>query len=202
LFPTTGGPIRMTLGRFPYLSNMSNLLDIRDRVGNCCPGFVSKDYRGESFFLGSPPDIEANVSPVEDASNGIVVVDGSVTADGVGLLTSTVTLHVVDGAIRDVQCADVDVAETIRQLLASVGSPKAYVLAECGVGLNPKARLTGNMLIDEGTLGCVHFGFGSNSTVGGRNDVPFHVDFVFRDASVWVDDKCILDAGNPVGASQ
>jgi leucyl aminopeptidase (aminopeptidase T) len=56
---------------------------------------------------------------------------------------------------------------------------KARVLAEFGIGFNEAAELCGNMLMDEGCYGTFHFGFGSNSTVGGKNVVGFHLDFVF-----------------------
>ncbi len=165
-------------------------LDIRGRDGNCCPGFVDRDNR-----LGSPPDIEANVSPVEHESAGVIVIDGSITCDGLGLLDAPVVLTISECGLLDVRSDRADYVAVIRHLFARVGDPKAYVLAECGVGLNPLATLTGNMLSDEGALGCVHFGFGSNSTVGGLNEVPFHVDFVCRSASLWVDDQQILADG-------
>lgn len=167
-------------------------LDIAGRVGNCCPGFV--EGPGE---LGSPPDIEANVSPVETASRGIVVVDGSIPVPGFGLLTENVIFHVADGGIVDFE-GPANVIEPLQALFKSVGTNKAYILAECGVGLNEKAELTGSMLTDEGALGTMHFGFGSNSTVGGTNEVGFHLDAVFRDASLKVDDLQILDKGTLV----
>jgi leucyl aminopeptidase (aminopeptidase T) len=54
------------------------------------------------------------------------------------------------------------------------------------------------MLTDEGALGCVHFGLGSNYTVGGLNKVDFHLDFVFRDASLSVDGKQLINLGVPL----
>ena len=36
------------------------------------------------------------------------------------------------------------------------------------------------MLCDEGAYGCVHFGFGSNYTVGGKNKIDFHVDMILK----------------------
>ncbi len=168
-------------------------LSIAGRTGNCCPGFVDEIYR-----LGSPPDIESNVSPIEEASEGVVVVDGSVACEEIGLLRTPIVLHISGGRITGFESADPDYVSRCEAIFSRVGSPLAYVLAECGVGLNPEATLTGNMLTDEGVLGCVHFGFGSNSTVGGLNEVPFHLDFVFRDASLWVDETLVLDAGRPV----
>lgn len=67
-------------------------MNISDRIGNYCPGFVDSESK-----LGSPPDIESNVSPVEDASEGIVIVDGSITCPEIGLLNTLVELVVSKG---------------------------------------------------------------------------------------------------------
>jgi 2,5-dihydroxypyridine 5,6-dioxygenase len=168
-------------------------LDITGRMGNCCPGYV--DSPGA---LGSPPDIEANVSPIETASNGVVVVDGSIPCKQAGLLEDPVFLEVADGRITGMECSDGALVDRLRTLFDRVGSDKAYVLAECGVGLNEQATLTGIMLTDEGAAGCMHFGFGSNATVGGLNNVPFHLDFVFKDASLSIDDRPIIANGKIV----
>ncbi|HEX3463955.1 MAG TPA: hypothetical protein VHS78_07910 [Candidatus Elarobacter sp.] len=165
-------------------------LDIRGRTGNYCPGFV--EGPGE---LGSPPDIEANVSPVETASEGVVVVDGSIPCAEIGLLREPVRLEVRGGRIVRFDSADRAVVATLEALFERVGSERAYVLAECGVGLNDMAQLSGIMLTDEGAAGCLHFGFGSNATVGGLNEVPFHLDFVFRDGVLAVDGKTVVDRG-------
>jgi len=49
--------------------------------------------------------------------------------------------------------------------------------------------------MDEGTRGTIHFGFGSNSTVGGVNAVPFHFDMVFRSPSMRVGNVLIVEDG-------
>lgn len=168
-------------------------LNISGRNGNCCPGFVN-----EKYSLGSPPDIEANVSPVEEDSEGVVVVDGSVATEELGILETPIILQIHGGRIVRFESKNPEYVRICEEIFTRIGNPMAYVLAECGVGLNPAAKLTGNMLTDEGVLGCVHFGFGSNATVGGKNDVPFHLDFVFRQASLWIDDLPILIDGVPV----
>lgn len=159
------------------------------RIGNCCPGFVQGP--GE---LGSPPDIESNISPLETESNGIVVVDGSIPWPGIGRLDAPVTLTVKDGAITKFE-GEPALVRQLEELFAGIDSPKAYILAECGVGLNPLAKLCGNMLIDEGAGGTMHFGFGSNFSVGGMNKVPFHLDFIFENPSLSVDGTQVLKEG-------
>lgn len=164
-------------------------MSIEGRKGNCCPGFV--DHR---YLLGSPPDIEANVSPIEDSSKGVVVVDGSITTPEIGLLQEDVILYIECGKVIEIKSNNIKYVEIINRMFGEKMS-KRRVLAECGIGLNPKANLTGAMLTDEGAIGCVHFGFGSNYTIGGQNKVDFHLDFVFRKAELNVDATTILSRG-------
>ncbi len=166
-------------------------LNIEGRVGNCCSGIVT--VGGD---LGSPPDIESNVSPVEADSEGVLIVDGSIPYPGLGLLQDTVLFRVRGGRISDIECKRN--GALVKQLdgLFSLHDPAATrVLAELGLGFNDKASLSGVMLSDEGAAGTGHFGFGSNSTVGGKNSVPFHLDCVFRKPTVVVDGFTIMMEG-------
>ncbi|MBK9140882.1 MAG: hypothetical protein IPM23_00190 [Candidatus Melainabacteria bacterium] len=164
-------------------------LSIKERIGNCCPGFVLA-----AGDLGSPPDIEANISPLETDSYGTVIVDGSITCPEIGLLCTPVRLSVDRGKIVCFESSNSLYKAELERMFELDDSPKR-VLAECGVGLNPKARLTGVMLTDEGALGTMHFGFGANHTVGGNNKVDFHLDFVLREPTIYVDDSMIMQEG-------
>lgn len=181
-----------THGKKAFVSSLAgtNLtLDIEGRIGNYCPGFVSNP--GE---LGSPPDIEANVSPIENASQGIIVVDGSITCDEFGLLESPITLKIHNGKVVEIVSERSDYVIKLEEILGPVGSNKR-VVAELGVGFNPEAKLTGRMLTDEGAAGFVHFGLGSNSTVGGKNEVSFHLDFVIKNPNLSIDDREMIEGG-------
>jgi len=167
-------------------------LDIRGRVGNCCPGFVCKP--GD---LGSPPDIESNISPIEFKSNGKIVVDGSIPHPSIGLLRENVMLKIENGCIKSIKASPF-LKKKISLIFNSVPQKKSKILAECGVGFNPKAKLKGYMLTDEGAFGTMHFGFGSNITVGGLNDVPFHLDFVLKKPTIMVDGNTVIEKGEPV----
>ena len=168
------------------------ILNIKSRVGNYCPGFVE-----EAGDLGSPPDIESNISPIESSSNGIVVVDGSITTPEIGLLNTPVILNIKEGRVVEITSQNSNYIDILENIFQGSDS-KRRVLAECGVGLNYAAKLTGTMLTDEGALGCIHFGFGSNFTLGGQNKVDFHLDFVFRNGTLIIDDKKYLENGQLV----
>jgi leucyl aminopeptidase (aminopeptidase T) len=163
------------------------LFSIEGRTANATPGVC-----WEPGSLGSPPDAETHIAPVEGTAEGVIVVDGSIPCREIGLLTAPVRLTIPAGAIT---AAEGSVAATLNGILDRVGRPEARLLAEFGVGLNPKATLTGRMLDDEGCAGTIHFGFGSNATIGGRTSVPFHLDFVVRSPSVWVDGELVMDRG-------
>lgn len=154
--------------------------DISGRSGNFAPGYVRED-----LLLGSPPDIEANIAPIENNSDGIVVVDGSIPIAEIGLLRSPITLRIERGNIISME-GDPVYLKFLNGLFDKFG-PKSRVLAEVGVGFNEKAKLCGNMLIDEGCHGTFHFGFGSNSTIGGMNKISFHLDFIFYANEMFLD---------------
>ena len=61
------------------------------------PGFVKN--KGD---LGSPPDIEANIAPLENSANGVIIVDGSIPFTDFGLLHKPITLEIKDGKISKI----------------------------------------------------------------------------------------------------
>ena len=163
-------------------------LDISSRKANNCPGYVVKN--GD---LGSPPDMEVNISPIENKSNGIIIIDGSITHPSLGLIKNPVKLDIKDGSI--INFSNSPEGNLIKKIMKNVNDKKAYILAELGVGFNREAELNGMMLIDEGAANCIHFGFGSNSTVGGLNEISFHLDYVMRNANLYVDNKLCIEEG-------
>jgi leucyl aminopeptidase (aminopeptidase T) len=186
-------------------------LVISGRTANCCPGVCRE--RGS---LASPPDAEVNIACVEGSARGVAWIDGSIPCPAIGLLAEPVRLTIHQGRIveftgpagtvaqlesvfRQAQAPERHVVASLQDANSGLGesAPRAAarLLAEFGIGLNPHARLSGRMLEDEGCAGTVHLGFGSNATIGGRNRVAFHLDFVIRSPSVWIDETRVLQGG-------
>ena len=162
------------------------ILDLNNRQANCCPGFVSKKYA-----LGSPPDVEVNIAPQENKSQGTIVADVSIPHPKIGLLKKPVLLQICDGQISNIFCSQEKTKCALLQIFKNQNNKKSMVLAEFGIGLNKKAVPNGRMLIDEGAINTIHFGFGSNSTIGGKNKIPFHLDFVCKIPAIFIDGKKI-----------
>lgn len=169
-------------------SNMR--FDIRGRFGNAAPGWCNGPGT-----IASPPDIETNIAIVEDGSEGILVVDGSIPCAEFGLLESPLTLRVEGGRVIEITGKQ---SKRLEAIFDRAATPLARILAEFGIGLNPKAKLTGVMLEDEGCLGTVHIGIGANATIGGQNSVPFHLDHIIRHATVKIDGDTLLKNGQLV----
>src|SRR6185295_16228532 len=56
-------------------------------------------------------------------------------------------------------------------------------------GTNPRASIVGNVLEDEKAVGTAHVALGSNHAMGGRIQVPVHIDVVLQNARVEVDGR-------------
>jgi len=148
----------------------------------------------ESGTLGSPPDIEAYIAPIEDAAEGIVVIDGAICLSEFGLVREPIRLNIEEGRVVGIEGGDE--AKRFEETLESLDDPNMYRIAELGIGLNPKAKLIGDPLIDEGVLGTAHIALGLNFTYGGTiRDAKTHIDCVFRNPTLELDGKLLLEDG-------
>jgi len=136
---------------------------------------------------GNLPAGEAFIAPVEGKARGRIVVDGSM----VDTLSATIKIKVENGLATRISGRP---ASRLIKMLEEAG-PKAYNLAEFGIGTNPKARLMGNVLEDEKVLGTCHVAFGDNSTFGGRVRAGIHVDGILLRPTVKLDGKIIMEKG-------
>jgi leucyl aminopeptidase (aminopeptidase T) len=65
------------------------------------------------------------------------------------------------------------------------------VVAELGIGTNPRARLQGNLMTDEKATGTIHVAIGRNDMFGGLNPAPVHIDCVVGEPTLRVDNQTI-----------
>ncbi len=135
--------------------------------------------------LAPVPDIEVNVVPVTGSANGKLVIDASVPYLGIGILREDIICEVKDGFIISMEGGEQ--AKFLKEKLDSYNDPNCFNVAELGVGMNPGARLTGNMLDDEGIVGTIHIGIGTSLTLGGEIVAPMHYDLIMWDPTIEID---------------
>lgn len=150
---------------------------------------------------GNIPAGEVFISPLVGKCQGVIVYDGSMTfSDGDSILETPITCKVENGYVTEISGG-----EEARRLLKTIteaenrsieyekngklpeGQGEIYKknarnIGELGIGLNPAASITGNMLEDEKAFRTCHFAIGENYD----NDAPslIHLDGVVRNPTI------------------
>jgi len=169
------------------------MLDLRGRLS------VDLEYgycrKGHPSNFAAPPCIEANIAPVEDTAEGIVVVDACQSA--IGLISSPIKLTVKKGTIMSIEGGKE--AQKLREILEQVDDPDLYRVAELGIGLNPRARMRGCYIEDESVYGSGHIGIGNNeATMAGKIKAKAHIDNIFWRPTIKLDDQMPMKDGKLV----
>lgn len=145
----------------------------------------------EPGAFGNLPAGEAFVPPVEGTANGTLVVDGAMAA--IGKLATPLTLTIEAGKATKVQGGEE--AERLKEILENADK-NATNIAEFGIGTNPKAELTGNVLEDEKVLGTIHIALGDNINFGGYVESSCHLDGIVNAPTVYLDGIKWMDKGS------
>lgn len=142
---------------------------------------------------GNLPAGEVYAPPNGNKVNGKVVIDGSARTHTTTILVKEpIILTIVDGTITRIEGGEEakQLEETLRWATSLAKNPGGVRrICEFGIGLNPKARLLGAMIIDDKTLGTAHIGIGSNYWFGGTIYAIIHLDQVFKNPTVYFDGK-------------
>lgn len=161
-------------------------LNLKGRKGRAITGLAT-----QPGGYASPPNIEASIAPIEEDTNGIIVIDGSIS--GIGVVSSPVKITFEKG--RAVRIEGGPEADKLKLTLASAGDPNVYFAAEFGLGLNPFCIPKGLLLEDEGTFGSSHIALGSNADFGGKLRTPLHIDNIMCNITVKLDKTLVFEEG-------
>ncbi|MFQ5950477.1 MAG: aminopeptidase [Candidatus Geothermarchaeales archaeon] len=147
--------------------------------------------RGE---WGNLPAGEAYVAPLEGSAEGRIVVE-------VGWypgLREEMSIVLRRGIVDEIEGGG-DVGDRFRSLLRVDERDEPYLsrrnLAELGVGVNPRARRTDNILEAEKIRGTVHLAVGDNAHFGGRVKADTHNDFVIPKPDLTLDGVKLMERG-------
>jgi leucyl aminopeptidase (aminopeptidase T) len=136
----------------------------------------------------APPGAEATIAPVEDSTNGVLVLGGVLIPGGVA--EQDVRIEFKDGRIISVSGGAQ--AKAFEDLLASYNDENVYYAVELGIGLNPKSVLGRNMIESESAYGTVHIGLGEGKTFGSKISASAHLDVVLENPTLELDGKTIV----------
>lgn len=157
-------------------------IQINGRDGVPSPGV----YR-EAGKCGNLPSGEAYIAPLEDGSDGEMIIDGSMV--GIGKLDSPLHMVISGGKLRSVT------GEKSEALDVLLKNETNGTLCELGIGTNEAAILNGIILEDEKVYGTVHIAFGTNASFGGTNKAECHMDGIILKPTLYLDDKKVIEDG-------
>ncbi len=160
-------------------------LSLEGRPGNAHSGIA----RTAGLFT-TVPNIESSVSPVEGSSRGTIVADASIPYYDIGLLREPVVYTVTDGSITAIEGGEQ--ARDIDRMMRSSNDPAVYNIAQLSFGLNPKCRMRGVMLDDEGVYGTSHIGIGTSTSLGGTIKAAMHYDALMWRPTLRLDGQTVL----------
>jgi leucyl aminopeptidase (aminopeptidase T) len=152
---------------------------------------------------GNLPAGEVFISPAVGKSEGVIVFDGTLGLGGESIIPKEpVRVYVENGLVTKVEGGEdaKRLEEAIRRaekMALEMGKEEyarnAWHLGELGIGLNPKAQMSGKLLEDEKIRKTIHIAIGANYD----NDAPAlnHYDCLVWYPSVEVDGEIIMKKG-------
>lgn len=149
-------------------------LDITDRP------FITDAFIENGHFGNLPPG-EVACAPVETKGTGSIVCDASVGS--LGKVPYPLIVKIEWGRAIAFECKDKAFGKKCQESLSA--DENSTMIGELGIGLNPGARITGELLEDEKALRTGHIAFGNNLDMpGGQNMSKTHIDFVFKNPTM------------------
>lgn len=139
---------------------------------------------------------QVNVVPELGSVNGILVFDGSLVPP-CGLLDEPVKLTICNSEIISIEGGRQ--ALEFETWLDSFHDPNMRKMAHIAYGLNPGAKLTGNIVEDERVWGVTEWGIGYLSEFDAPplgQKAKSHTDGICLNSSVWIDDELIMEDGH------
>ncbi|MFH8080876.1 MAG: aminopeptidase [Candidatus Aenigmatarchaeota archaeon] len=133
--------------------------------------------------FGNLPAGEVCTSPNDFSVNGKLVIDK------MGRYGENIMVEIENSIVTKISGSPL--LESEFEILGE----KSRIVAEVGIGTNPKAKIIGNVLEDEKVFGTMHIAFGNNMSFGGKNDVQFHQDGIIIKPTLIVDGNNVMNNG-------
>ena len=159
-----------------------------------------KTGRRASYFNGRARDnkgftsssFEVYVPIEEDQTSGTGIIDGSLGY--LGKVDKPFNIKMEAGKITEIE--QNEDGKRLKEYMENFQDERIYYAGEFGIGLNTKSKCAGRCYIeDESSYGTFHIGFGRNIALGGEYEANGHFDVVFREPSIYSDNRLIMEKG-------
>ena len=197
--------IKKNIGEMSNLLRRKRIINVKSETGTNVTFEVNwREWKLDDNGICNRPRMLTNLPagkiftlPREGTMNGTIVIDGSWDSD---LVDEPVVLQIENGLVVDVKggTAAAQIRQTFGEAarrLKSKDQENVWTIAEFGFGMNPNARVTGNVLEDEKRMGTAYFSIGDNTTLGGTAAVGIQISGVLEHPSIWMDETLLFEEG-------
>ena len=159
--------IKKNIGEMSNLLRRKRIINVKSETGTNVTFEVNwREWKLDDNGICNRPRMLTNLPagkiftlPREGTMNGTIVIDGSWDSD---LVDEPVVLQIENGLVVDVKggTAAAQIRQTFGEAakrLKSKDQENVWTIAEFGFGMNPNARVAGNVLEDEKRLGTAYF---------------------------------------------
>jgi len=160
------------------------------------PAFGLSGFAREPGTFSGLPDGEAAIAPLEGTTEGVLV--NPYLIEKIGLVTDPFRLDVRAGRIVDVSGGAQ--AQQLAEILERKDPGGANFAAEFALGTNAACRLIPKSREVKKRLGQAHVALGDNRSLAGVVDSAIHLDIILLRPTVILDDRLVLDDGDPLFA--
>ncbi|MBW2971188.1 aminopeptidase [Candidatus Woesearchaeota archaeon] len=194
--------LQYTHQRLKKLLDYGNTVHIRTSAGTDlqigikgCTAITSDGFYTEEGEGGNLPAGEVFIAPAKKQVEGKVVVDGSSrNKDTTVLVKKPFTIYIERGEVTRIEGG-----KEAKVLQDSIDWAMKYAkydwgikrIGELGIGLNPRAQISGAMIVDEKVRGTAHVAIGSNYWFGGGVYAMIHLDQVFKNPKITIDGRVV-----------
>lgn len=158
---------------------------IKGRRGHSLSGFATNP--GEFSGL---PDGEAACAPLEGTAEGVIV--NPYLIEDLDVVKDPLRIEIKDGLITKVEGGRE--ADELLKVLDKAGETGRNI-AEFAFGTNPACRIIGKSREDKKKLGTAHIAVGDSKSLGGTVDCYMHMDIMFLEPTIYIDEKLIVEGG-------
>ena len=141
------------------------------------------------------PDGEAVVSPLEGSAEGVLVNPFTIEKREIAFPREPVRVEVKEGRIASITGGTE--AAFLAQVVEKAGL-SARNIAEFALGTNPASPLGTKLREAKKAWGTAHVGIGDSKSIGGVVDSPLHIDLIFKNPTVTVDEVVLVKDGRVV----
>ena len=153
-------------------------------------GYTLAGYATNPGEFSGLPDGEAACAPLEGTTEGVIV--NPYSLEDIDVVKDPIRIEFEKGLVTKVEGGRE--AQELLKVLAKAGDPGRNV-AEFAIGTNPACRLIGKSREDKKKLGTAHIALGDSKSLGGTVECYMHMDIMFRQPTITIDEKVIVEAG-------